>query len=136
MGGDTRGGFEAEFSSYGQGGRVIGPVLWTFEEMSDDVQELASAAAEELAVENCGFYGNKMSKAVKGFILNQIYRSWRLTAHRVLARSHLDRRCLVQVPYAPRRRVCVDHSHYEEIVMESYFYLEVDHHIGLNKNAS
>ena len=32
--------------------------------------------AEELAVEHCSFYGDKTSKAVKGFFLNQIYRSW------------------------------------------------------------
>ena len=32
--------------------------------------------AEELAVEHCSFYGDKTSKAVKGFFLNQVYRSW------------------------------------------------------------
>ena len=35
--------------------------------MSDDVKELANAVAEELAVEHCSFYGDKTSKAVKGF---------------------------------------------------------------------
>ena len=34
--------------------------------MSDDVKELANAVAEELAVEHCGFYGDKARKAVKG----------------------------------------------------------------------
>ena len=43
--------------------------------MSDDVKELANAVAEELAVEHCSFYGDKTSKAVKGFFLNQVYRS-------------------------------------------------------------
>ena len=36
-GGDTRDGFEAELNSYGQGGRVLGPVVGAFGEMSDDV---------------------------------------------------------------------------------------------------
>ena len=39
--------------------------------MSDDVKELGNAVAEELAVEHCSFYGDKTSKAVKGFFLNQ-----------------------------------------------------------------
>ena len=47
-----------------------------FGEMSDDVKELANAVAEELAVEHCNFYGDKSSKAVKGFYLNQLFRSW------------------------------------------------------------
>ena len=58
-GGDTRDGFEAELNSYGQGGRVLGPVVGAFAEMSDDVKELANAVAEELAVEHCSFYGVK-----------------------------------------------------------------------------
>ena len=36
-GGDKRDGFEAELSSYGQGGRVLEPVVGAFGEMSDDV---------------------------------------------------------------------------------------------------
>jgi len=52
-GGDTRDGFEAELNSYGQGGRVLGPVVGAFGEMSDDVKELANAVAEKLAVEHC-----------------------------------------------------------------------------------
>ena len=77
-GGDTRDGFEAELSFYGQGGRVLRPVVGAFGEMSDDVKELANAVAEELAVEHCSFYGDKTSKAVKGFFLNQLYHSWDL----------------------------------------------------------
>ena len=50
--------------------------------MSDDVKEIASAVAEELAVEHCSSYGDKSSKAVKGFFLNQLYRPWGLTTHR------------------------------------------------------
>ena len=67
-------------------------------EMSDDVKELANAVAEELAVEHCSFYGDKTSKAVKGFFLSQLYRSWGHTAHRGWARLLLDRRSLVQIP--------------------------------------
>jgi hypothetical protein len=129
-GGDTRDGFEAELNSYGQGGRVLGPVVGAFGEMSDDVKDLANAVAEELAVEHCSFYGDKTAKAVKGFFLNQLYRSWGHTAHRGWARLLLDRRSLVQVPNAPRRRACADDRYYEENIMESYFHPEVDHHIG------
>ena len=60
-------------SSVGQGGWVLGPVVGAFGDMSDDVKELANAVAEELAVEHCSFYGDRASKAVKGFFLNQIY---------------------------------------------------------------
>ena len=98
--------------------------------MSDDVKELANAVVEELAVEHCGFYGDKTSKAVKGFFLNQPYRSWGLTAHRGWARPLLDCRNFVQVPNAPRRRARADDRHYEENIMESYFHPEGDHHIG------
>ena len=129
-GGDTRDGFEAELNSYGQGGRVLGPVVGAFGEMSDDVKELANAVAEELAVEHCSFYGDKTSKVVKGFFLNQLYRSWGHTAHRGWARLLLDRRSLVQVPNAPRRRARADDTYYEENIMESYFHPEGDHHIG------
>ena len=44
--------------------------------MPDDVKEVASAVAEEPAVEHCSFYGDKTSKAVKDFFLNQLYRPW------------------------------------------------------------
>ena len=66
----------------------------------------------------------------EGFFLNQLYRSWGHTAHRGWERLLLDRRSLVQVPNAPRRRARADDRYYEENIMESYFHLEVDHHIG------
>ena len=121
---------QKRLNSYGQGGRVLGPVVGAFEERSDDVKELANAVAEELAVEHCSFYGDKTSKAVKGFFLNQVYRSWGHTAHRGWARLLLDRRSLVQVPNAPRRRARADDRYYEENIMESYFHPESDHHIN------
>ena len=67
--GDTRDGFEAELNSYGQGGRVPGPVVGAFREMSDHVKEVANTVAAELVVEHCSFYGDKTAKAVKGFFL-------------------------------------------------------------------
>ena len=51
-GGDTRDGFDAELNSYGQGGRVLGPVVGAFGEIPDNVKELTNAVAEELAVEH------------------------------------------------------------------------------------
>ena len=54
--------------------------------------------AGELVSEHRSFYGDKTSKAVKGFFLNQLYRSWGHTAHSGWARLLLDRRSLVQVP--------------------------------------
>ena len=48
-----------------RGGRVLGPVVGAFGEISADVKELANAVAEELAVEQSSFYGDKASKAVK-----------------------------------------------------------------------
>ena len=50
--------------------RVLGPLVGAFGEISDDVKELANAVAEELAVEHCSFYGDKTSKAAKGFFFN------------------------------------------------------------------
>ena len=86
--------------------------------------------AEELAVEHCSFYGDKSSRAVGGNFLNQLYRSWGHTAYRGWARLFLDRRSLVQVPNAPRRRARSDDSHYEENTIESYFHPKVDNHMG------
>ena len=98
--------------------------------MSDDVRELDNAVAEELAVEHCSFYGDKTPKAAKGFFLNHLYRPWGYTAHRGWARLLLDRRSLVQVPNALRYWARADDRYYEENAMESYFYPEVNHHIG------
>ena len=87
--------------------------------MSDDIKELANAVAGELAVEHCSFYGDKTSKASKGFFLKQLYSSWGLTAHRGWAQFLLDRRTLIRLALA-----------YKESIMGSYFHLEVDHHSG------
>ena len=51
-GGDMRGGFDAELNSYGQAGRVIGPVVRASGEISSDVHVIAKPVAEELALEH------------------------------------------------------------------------------------
>ena len=51
-GGDMRGGFDAELNTYGQAGRVIGPVVGALGEMPSDVHVIAKAVAEELALQN------------------------------------------------------------------------------------
>ena len=66
----THDGFDTELGSYGQGGRVIGPVVEALGKMSDDVKEMANAVAEELTVEQCSLDGDKTIKAVKGFSLS------------------------------------------------------------------
>ena len=50
---------EAELSSDGKRGRVLGPVVGAYGEMFDDVYVPAEAVAEELATEHCGFYSDK-----------------------------------------------------------------------------
>ena len=125
-----RGGFDAELNSYGQAGRVIGLVVEAFAEMPSDVHVIAKTVAEELALEHCRIYGDKTLKVVKGFFLNQLYRSRGLTAHRGWARLLQDRRCLVQVPNAPGRRSRADEDYYEESEMGSYFHPEAGHYTG------
>ena len=129
-GGDMQDGFDAELNTYGQAGRVIGPVVGAFADMSSDVHVIAKAVAEELALEHCGIYGDKTLKVVKGFFLNQLYRSWGLTAHRGWSHLLLDRWCLVQVPNAPCRCSRADEDRYEESKMKSYFLPEAGHHTG------
>ena len=129
-GGGTHDGFDAELNSYGQAGKVVGPVMGAFGEMSSDVHAIADVVAEELALEHCTFYADKTQKMVKGFFLNQIYRSWGLTAHRGWARLLLDRRCLVQIPNAPHHHTRMGDDYYEENEMESYFNPEASHHTG------
>jgi hypothetical protein len=127
-GGDMRDGFDAELNSYGQAGRVIGPVMGAVAEIPSDVHVIAKAVAEELALEHCRIYGDKTLKVAKGFFLSQIYRSWGLTAYRGWAHLLLDRPCLVQVPNAPGRRSRADKKHYEENLMESCFHPEAGLH--------
>ena len=67
------------------------------------------------------------------FFLSQIYRSWGLTAHRGWARLVLDRRCLVEVPNAPRHRAERAHAGAdfdEEAAFDNYFSPEAGHRAG------
>ena len=121
-------GFDAELNSYGQAGRVIGPVVGAFGEMPSGVHVIAKAVAEELALEHFRIYGDNTLKVTKEFFLNQLYRSLGLTAQRGWARLLLDRRCLMLVPNAPDPRSRADEGHYEKNEMESYFHHEAGHH--------
>ena len=47
-------GFDAELSSYGKKGRVLGPVVGAFGELSDGVNVIAEAVADDIATENRG----------------------------------------------------------------------------------
>ena len=67
-------------------------------------KQKARKKTEDLATEHCGFCSDKKQGAVAAFFLSQIYRSWGPVAHRGWARLMLDRRCLVEVPNAPRQR--------------------------------
>ena len=133
FGGDSSDGFEAELSSYGKRGKVLGPVVGAYGEMSDDVYVIAEAVAEELATEHCGFYSDKKQGVVAAFFLSQIYRSWGLVAHRGWARLMLDRRCLVEVPNAPRHRAERAHAeadYDEETARDNYFNPPAGHRSG------
>ena len=69
------------------------------------------------------------SKAAIGFFLNQLDRTWGLTAYCGWERLLLGRRSLVQVPSALCRQARAGDSHYEEGIMECHFQPD-DHHIG------
>ena len=101
LGGDSSGGFDAELSTYGRNGKVLGVVVGAYGETSDDAYVIAEAVAEELTTEHWGFYSDKRQGVVAAFFLSQIYRPWGLTARHRWVRLMLDRRCLVEVPNAP-----------------------------------
>ena len=133
FGGDSSDRSEAELSSYGKSGKVPGPVVGAYGEMSDDVYVIAEAVAEELATEHCGFYSDKKQCVVAAFFLSQLYRSWGLVAHRGWARLMLDRKCLVEVPNAPRHRAERAHAeadYGDETALENYFNPEAGHCTG------
>jgi hypothetical protein len=81
------GGFEAELSSYGQAGRVIGPVVGAFGEMPSDAHAIAKEVAGLLALELCSIYGDRALKATKGLFLNQLCRSWGLTPANIISHA-------------------------------------------------
>ena len=113
-----------DISIYGNKSTVLGLVVGAYGETSDDVYVIAEAVAEELATEHCGFYSDKKQGVVAAFFLSQIYRSWGLTAHHGWPRLMLDRRCLVEVPNAPRHRAESAHAdadYDEETAFDNYF---------------
>ena len=131
--GDPSDGFDAELNSHRKRGEVLGLVIGAYGEASDAVYLIAEAVAEELATEHCGFYSDKKQGVVAAFFLSQIYRSWGLTAHRGWARLMLDRRCLVEVPNAPRHRAERAHpdaDYDEETAFDNYFNPEAGHRAG------
>ena len=133
FGGDSSDGFDAELNSHGNKGEVLGLVVGAYGEASDAVYLIAEAVAEELATEHCGFYSDKKQGVVAAFFLSQIYRSWGLVAHRGWARLMLDRRCLVEVPNAPRHRAERAHpdaDYDEETAFDNYFNPEAGHRAG------
>jgi hypothetical protein len=96
----STGPFEKELNQYGQKGRVAGPVVGAFAEMSPDTYAIADLVASVLAAEHCSFYSEAPSEA-KALFTQQLYRSLGLTAHLGWARLLVDRhRDLVQVPAA------------------------------------
>ena len=108
-------------------------MVGAYGEMSDDVYVIAEAVAEELATEHCGFYSDKKQGVVAAFFLSQIHRSWGLVAHRGWARLMLDRRCLVEVPNAPRHRAERAHAeadYDEETARDNYFNPPAGHRSG------
>jgi len=48
-------GFKARLNSFGQDGRVLGPVIGAFGEMSSGVEHIAEKIATELASEHCTY---------------------------------------------------------------------------------
>ena len=70
---------------------------------------------------------------VAAFFLSQIYWPWGLDAHRGWARRVLDRKCLIEVPNAPRHRAERAHAEAdddEETAFNKYANPEAGHRAG------
>ena len=52
LGGDQQGGFDAELTTFGRDGVVLGPVVGAFGEMSSHFDLLADAIADALTAEH------------------------------------------------------------------------------------
>ena len=101
--------------------------------MSDDIYTITGTIAEELANEHCGYYKDKSTKAVTAFFRNQLYRTWGLTAHRGWARLLQNRRCLLQIPNAPRHHTECSRArddYDEQTAFDSYMNPEAGFHNG------
>ena len=96
----STGPIKKELSQYGQKGRVTGPVVGAFAEMSPDTYAIADLVASILGEEHCSYFSEKPA-AAKALFTQQLYRSLGLTAHLGWARLLVDRyRDLVQIPAA------------------------------------
>jgi len=123
LGGNQQDGFDAELSTFGRDGVVLGPIVGAFGEMSSHADLLADVIADTLTAEHLSYYGDRGLKTVKAYYRRVLYRAWGLTAHCGWARLMLDRRSFVQAPNALR-----DQSQYsrsrndydEETAYESY----------------
>ena len=67
LGGDKQGGFDAELSTFGRDGVVLGPIVGAFGEMSSQVDLLADAIAYALTAEHLSYYGDRGLKTVKAY---------------------------------------------------------------------
>ena len=63
-------------------GQLPSMLMMVLGEMSRNIRGIARVVAEELAIEYCSCHRDIMSKEVKGFFLNKLYRSWGLSAQR------------------------------------------------------
>jgi len=102
LGGDQRGGFDAELNAFGRDGVVIVPIVGAFGEISSHVDLLADAIADALTAEHLSYCGGRGSKTAKAYYRRVLYRAWGLAAYRGWARLMLDRWSLVQAPNVPR----------------------------------
>jgi len=102
LGGDQQDEFDAELSTFGRDGVVLGPIIGAFGEMSSHVDRLADVIADALTAEHLSYCSDRGSKTVKAYYRKVHYRAWGLTAHRGWARLMLYRWNLAQAPNAPR----------------------------------
>jgi hypothetical protein len=106
----SEGPFKKELNQYGQKGRVAGPVVGAFAEVSSDTYATADPVASVLADEHCSYSSDKPSEA-KALFTQQLYRSLGLTAHLGWARLLVDRyRALEQVPTAAGQYTSGSHA--------------------------
>ena len=106
----TSGSFAHELNQYGQNGRVVGPVVGAFAEVSPDIYAISDLVASVLADEHCSYFSEKPS-AAKAMFTQKLYRSLGLTAHLGWARLLVDRyRDLVQIPAAARQQTSRRHN--------------------------
>ena len=112
---DSAGPFEKELNQYGQKGRVVGPVVGAFAEMSPDTYAIADLVASVLEQEHCAYFTEKPA-AAKALFIQQLNRSLGLAAHLGWTRLLVDRyRDLVQAPAASGRQTsssCAPQNHF------------------------